>query len=152
MKRRLFVLATTLGGTALVVLTFYLIGLQRVIFQLREVGLAGSLIFLKPAIFFYFLGIIFKLSQLALSGREGTSGLSSSSPLLLPLEVIILHWFSYFYQRGDFLVTPSHFTGSFLEERTRRPYEVVSNGVDLKEFNPGKISAGSFQISRENMI
>ncbi|TET46776.1 hypothetical protein E3J59_02650, partial [Candidatus Aerophobetes bacterium] len=104
MKRRLFVLTTTLGGTALVVLTFY------------------------------FLGIIFKLSQLALSGREGASDLSSSSPLLLPLEVIILHWFSYFYQRGDFLVTPSHFAGRILEGITRRPYEVVSNGVDLKEF------------------
>ena len=121
MKRRLFLLATTLGGTALLVLTFYLIGLQKVIFQLQEVGLAGSLIFLKPAIFFYFLGIVFKLSQLALSGREGTSGLSSSIPLLLPLKVIILRWFSYFYQRGDFLVTPSHFAARILEELTKRP-------------------------------
>ena len=91
MKRRLFVLTTTLGSTALVVLTFY------------------------------FLGIIFKLSQLALSGREGTSGLSSSIPLLLPLKVIILRWFSYFYQRGDFLVTPSHFAARILEELTKRP-------------------------------
>ena len=121
MKRRLFVLTTTLGGAALLVLTFYLIGLQKVIFQLREVGLAGSLIFLKPAIFFYFLGIIFKLSQLALSRREGASGLSSSSPLLFPLKVIILHWFSYFYQRGDFLVTPSHFASRILEGITRNP-------------------------------
>lgn len=66
---------------------------------------------------------------------------SSPRPLLLPLKVIILRWFSYFYQRGDFLVTPSHFAARILEELTKRPYEVVSNGVDLKEFNPGKISA-----------
>ncbi len=66
---------------------------------------------------------------------------SSLTPLLFPLKVTILRWFSYFYQRADFLVTPSHFAGRILEERTRRPYEVVSNGVDLKEFNSGKISA-----------
>lgn len=66
---------------------------------------------------------------------------SSPRPLLFPLKVTVLRWFSYFYQRGDFLVTPSHFAGRILEERTRRPYEVVSNGVDLKEFNSGKISA-----------
>lgn len=46
MKRKLFLLVTTLGGTALVVLTFYLIGLQKVIFQLQEVGLAGVCIFI----------------------------------------------------------------------------------------------------------
>ena len=67
---------------------------------------------------------------------------SSPSPLLFPLKVIISRWFSYFYQRGDFLVTPSHFAGRILEKLTRRPCEVVSNGVDLKEFNPEKISSG----------
>jgi glycosyltransferase involved in cell wall biosynthesis len=67
---------------------------------------------------------------------------SSPNPLLFPLKASILRWFYYFYQRGDFLVTPSHFAGRILEEFTRRPYEVVSNGVDLEKFNSGKISPG----------
>jgi uncharacterized protein (TIRG00374 family) len=46
MKRRLPALAATVGGTILLVLTFYLIGLQRVIFQLEQVGLAGASIFI----------------------------------------------------------------------------------------------------------
>ena len=68
--------------------------------------------------------------------------ITSPSPLFLPLKVIISLWFPYFYRRGDFLITPSHFAGTILHQLTRRPYEVVSNGINLREFNPGKISPG----------
>ncbi len=68
--------------------------------------------------------------------------ITSPSPLLLPLKVIISSWFPYFYRRGDCLISPSHFAGNILHQFTRRPYEVVSNGIDLREFNPGRISPG----------
>ncbi|MCK4926123.1 glycosyltransferase [Candidatus Aerophobetes bacterium] len=68
--------------------------------------------------------------------------ITSPSSLLFPLKVIISPWFLYFYRRGDFLITPSHFAGTILHQLTRRPYEVVSNGINLREFNPGKISPG----------
>ena len=58
MKRRLFVLVTTLGGTALVVLAFYLIGLQKVIFQLQEVGLAGICVFIINVLLIFIINTI----------------------------------------------------------------------------------------------
>ena len=58
MKRRLFVLVTTLGGTALVVLAFYLIGLQKVIFQLQEVGLAGVCVFIINVLLIFIINAI----------------------------------------------------------------------------------------------
>ena len=58
MKRKLFLLATTLGGTALLVLTFYLIGLQKVIFQLREVGLAGVCVFIINVLLIFLIDAI----------------------------------------------------------------------------------------------
>lgn len=68
--------------------------------------------------------------------------ITSPSPLLLPLKVIISPWLPYFYRRGDFLITPSHFAGNILHQLTRKPHEVVSNGIDLRELNPRKISPG----------
>ena len=58
MKRKLFLLVTTLGGTALVVLAFYLIGLQKVIFQLQEVGLAGVCVFIINVLLIFIINAI----------------------------------------------------------------------------------------------
>ena len=58
MKRRFLVLVTTLGGTALLVLVFYLIGVQKVIFQLQEVGLAGISVFIINVLLIFLIDAV----------------------------------------------------------------------------------------------
>lgn len=58
MKRRLLVLATTLGGSALLVLTFYLIGFGKVIFQLQEVGPGGVSVFIINVLLIFVIDAI----------------------------------------------------------------------------------------------
>ena len=49
----------------------------------------------------------------------------------LPIEKPIENWFSYFYNRGDLVVVPSHFASQIARNYTHRPIQVVSNGIDL---------------------
>jgi len=58
MKRRLLVIATTLGGSALLVLTFHLIGFGKVIFQLQEVGPGGVSVFIINVLLIFLIDAI----------------------------------------------------------------------------------------------
>ncbi len=51
------------------------------------------------------------------------------------MEKAIESWFSYFYNRGDLVVVPSHFAGQIAQNYTRRPIQVVSNGIDLDQLS-----------------
>jgi len=56
------------------------------------------------------------------------------------LKRFIEGWFSYFFKKGDLVITPSYFAARICQKYTHKPVQVVSNGVDLKEFNPGRVS------------
>lgn len=62
-------------------------------------------------------------------------------PLRSLLKRVLEIWFSYFYKRGDIIVTPSYFASQILEKYTHKPIRVVSNGIDLKRFDGGRISS-----------
>jgi len=56
---------------------------------------------------------------------------------------VVRNWFSYFYQKGDLVIVPSHFAAKILQKYTHNSSEaftVISNGLDLKKFNPQRIN------------
>ncbi len=73
----------------------------------------------------------------------------SSSAFLLPLRWLIEKWFSYYYCRGNVVVTPSFFARDILRRYSSRPVEVVSNGVDMDIFNYVKIGKKESEKFRE---
>ena len=61
-------------------------------------------------------------------------------PLQSLFKRILEIWFSYFYKRGDIIVTPSYFASQILRKYTHKPIRVVSNGIDLEKFDERKVS------------
>jgi len=52
-------------------------------------------------------------------------------------------WFSYFYQKGNLVITPSYFAAQILQRYTHNShnsFKVISNGVNLEKFNHQKIN------------
>jgi len=52
-------------------------------------------------------------------------------------------WFSYFYRKGNLVITPSYFAAQILQRYTHNShnsFKVISNGVNLEKFNPQKIN------------
>ncbi len=68
------------------------------------------------------------------------------------LRKLIELWFSYFFSKGDLIIAPSHFAARLCREYTDKPVQVVSNGVDLKRFNPGRVSSGDEKGFREKYL
>jgi glycosyltransferase involved in cell wall biosynthesis len=66
------------------------------------------------------------------------------------IEKAIENWFSYFYNRGDLIVVPSHFACRIARNYTHRPIQVVSNGVDLDWFTARKASLEDRMKFRES--
>jgi len=64
----------------------------------------------------------------------------SPSIFLVPFKKIIEKWFSYFYKKGNTIVTPSFFAKRILCNKYNLKYvDVVSNGIDLNRFNPDRV-------------
>lgn len=68
------------------------------------------------------------------------------------LRKLIEWWFSYFFEKGDLVIIPSHFAARICGKHTPRPIQVVSNGVDLEKFNPEKVSLQEEREFRERYL
>ena len=68
------------------------------------------------------------------------------------IEKLIELWFSYFLGKGDLVIAPSHFAARLCQRYTDKPIQVVSNGVDLKQFNPGRVSLEDERRFREKYL
>jgi len=68
------------------------------------------------------------------------------------IKKLIELWFSYFFRKGDLVIAPSHFAARLCQKHTRKPIQVVSNGVDLKKFNPGRVSSEDERRFRERYL
>jgi len=68
------------------------------------------------------------------------------------IKKLIELWFSYFFRKGDLVIAPSHFAARLCRKHTDKPIQVVSNGVDLKKFNPGRVSSGDERRFRERYL
>ncbi|MFQ6067321.1 MAG: glycosyltransferase [bacterium] len=66
------------------------------------------------------------------------------------IEKAIENWFSFFYNRGDLIVVPSHFASQIARNYTRRPIQVVSNGIDLDWFSARRASSESRMKFRDS--
>lgn len=65
------------------------------------------------------------------------------------IKKLIELWFSYFFRKGDLVIAPSHFAARLCQKHTDKPIQVVSNGVDLKKFNPGRVNSEDEKRFRE---
>jgi len=62
------------------------------------------------------------------------------SIFLVLFRKIIEKWFSYFYKKGDIVITPSFFAKRILANKYNLKYvDVVSNGINLNRFNPNRV-------------
>jgi len=68
------------------------------------------------------------------------------------LTKLLEGWFSYFFERGDLMVAPSHFAARICRKYTDRPIQVVSNGIDLEKFNPERVSLQEEKEFREKYL
>ena len=75
------------------------------------------------------------------------------------MEKAIEIWFSYFYNRGDLVVVPSHFASQIARNYTHRPIQVVSNGIDLDRLSARRVSLKdrikfreSYELSRSPLL
>ena len=68
------------------------------------------------------------------------------------IKKLIELWFSYFLGKGDLVIAPSHFAARLCRKYTHRAVQVVSNGVDLKKFNPGRVSSENERRFRERYL
>lgn len=68
------------------------------------------------------------------------------------IKKLIELWFSYFFMKGDLVIAPSHFAARLCQKYTDEPIQVVSNGVDLKKFNPGRVSSEDERRFRERYL
>lgn len=68
------------------------------------------------------------------------------------IRKLIELWFSYFLGKGDLVIAPSHFAARLCRKYTDRPIQVVSNGVDFKKFNPGRVSSENERRFRERYL
>ncbi|MFQ5835040.1 MAG: glycosyltransferase, partial [bacterium] len=66
------------------------------------------------------------------------------------MEKAVENWFSYFYNRGDLIVVPSHFAGRIARNYTHRPIQVISNGIDLDWFSARRASLENRMRFRES--
>jgi len=63
------------------------------------------------------------------------------SIFLVLFRKIIEKWFSYFYKKGNVVITPSFFAKRILANKYNLKYvDVVSNGIDLNRFNPERVN------------
>jgi glycosyltransferase involved in cell wall biosynthesis len=75
--------------------------------------------------------------------------LPSQFPLFL-MGKAIENWFSYFYNRGDLIVVPSHFASRIARNYTHRAIQVISNGIDLDCFSTRRASLEDRMKFRES--
>ncbi len=68
------------------------------------------------------------------------------------IKKLIELWFSYFFRKGDLVIAPSHFAARLCRKHTHKSIQVVSNGVDLKKFNPGRVSFEDERRFRERYL
>jgi len=68
------------------------------------------------------------------------------------LKRFIEAWFSYFFKKGDVIITPSYFAARICQKYTHKPIQVVSNGIDLKKFNPERVNFERKKRFREEYL
>ncbi len=68
------------------------------------------------------------------------------------IKKLIELWFSYFFRQGDLVIAPSHFAARLCRKYTDKPIQVVSNGIDLKKFNPGRVGPEDERRFRERYL
>lgn len=61
-------------------------------------------------------------------------------------------WFSYFFKKGDLVIAPSYFAARICQRYTNKHIQVVSNGVDLKKFNPERVNPEKEKKFREDYL